>query len=427
MARHFFASGKGLLSVEDESLEAGAGGEDGSQEALVSMQAAEEAELAQQNVDELDAGIEAGVEGTVALENLRLTLRAANENGGMDRFGAMMAKQHADFILQKFLKSPTGITMPSNESFGGAGSRVGAGVLTMEGIKDSAKRIWDAIVKFLKKMKDKVMEWVHKLFGAGEGLVKRAKAVAARAEKTKSNGKSKPIDDSSLFNKLAVDGAVDVAKYKAAITHVKAITDKMVTDSAIINKAIKKSIEDMEKLTAASVLADVSSIKSAFENAIKSAVGGAAANEQLPGNVKFRVMALATATAPAVPFGAPHNGKPESSSGKVPVLDIDGIGMICGQVEAIGKTLIETRSSAKDSEEAYKNLEKFAAEQTKQGNVDDGAADAKGAHAATIALFKSMSGNIDGPIKALAGYCLKTGRLALDYCDASLTQLESKD
>lgn len=426
MARHFFAGGKGLLSNEEESLEVSAG-DTGSEEALATLQAEGEAAEAEADAATDEASVTDGLEGVVALENMRLTLRAANENGGMDRFGAAMAKQHADFVLRKFLKSTDGLTMPSNESFGGAGSRVGSGVLTMESIKEKAGEIWKAIVKFLKKMKDKVMAWVHKLFGAGEGLVKRAKAVAARAEKAKSNGKSKPIDDTVLFNKIAVDGSADVGKYKAAITHVKSIADKMVTDSAIINKAIKKAIEDMGQLTAASTLSEVGNIRSGFENAIKTAVGGAPANEALPGNVKFRVSSLATATDPAVPFGTPHNGKPESSSGKVPCLDIDGIGMICGQVEAIGKTLIETRNSAKDSEEAYKNLEKFAAEQTKEGNLDEGATDAKGAHASTIALFKSMTGNIDGPIKALAGYCLKTGRLALDYCDASMTQLENKD
>lgn len=420
MARHFFASGKGLLSTEEESLEVSAG-DTGSEEALATVQAEGEAAEAEADAAVDEANVADGLEGVVALENMRLTLRAANENGGMDRFGAAMAKQHADFILQKFLKADTGLVMPSNESFGGAGSRVGSGVLTMEGIKDSAKRIWEAIVNFLKKMKAKVMDWVHKLFGSGEKLAKRAKAIIARADKAGAK-KSDPveIDNVTLFNKLAIDNKVEAAGLEKGMASLKGIAEKMVANSTTINKAIAKAIEDMGKLTKDSAAADVDSIKVEFNSSITNIDGGAKLNDPLPGNVKFRPAASAQGNDPAVPFGLPSNGMKPSTVGKLATLDLDAIRKLANIVDGIAGYYVASRDVGAASEKAYKELETFATKQTKSSDMEDAAKDAKDSHTAVISLFKSISGQIDGPIKAFGGHVMKTSVAALDYCDASL-------
>lgn len=428
MARHFFASAnKGILSTEEETIPAEA--EDtGSEEALATVMAEGEAAEAEADAAVDEANVADGLDGVVALENMRLTLRAANENGGMDRFGAMMAKQHGDFILQTFLKSPIGMTMPSNESFGGAGSRVGAGVLTMEGIKDKAKEIWAAIVKFLKKMKDKVMGWINKLFGAAEKLGQRADAIKKRADAAKGTAKEKTLDSDALFASLAVKDAITGDALKTGLGNIVKIADEMIENSVTGNKAITDVLDKLDKIdpkddtAAMTTLNESHALMSAATKAVKATV---ADGEELPGNVTFRHQketGAGTAAVRTEGFGLPSNGAKAKTGAKLPTLDLAAIADVCVMVKSISASLVATRKVEPESTKAYKKLDAFATKQSSESDVADSGDTVKSSHTSLLKTFKELSGAVDGPIKSLAGYCLKTARSSLDYCDASLGQ-----
>lgn len=441
MARHFFASGKGLLSNEEESLEVSAG-DDGSQEALASLEAEGQANDAAADAAANEAIVADGLEGVVALENMRLTLRAANENGGMDRFGALAVKQHADFVLRKFLKSDDGLTMPSNESFGGAGSRVGSGVLTMESIASKAKEIWAAILKFLKKMKDKVMAWINKIFGAAEKLAKRADAIKSRADKLSGTAKEKTFENDAIYNALAVAQTFDAGKLKTSMNTVAKVAENMVVDSAMINKSVNDALTDMSDVTQDNATAKIGEARAKIDAITGKLKPGITTGVDLPGNVTFRVMAkVGTGAAARMEgFGLPSNGAKAKEGQKVPTLDKATISDLCTTVKNIASSLVATRTMEKSSAEAYKKLTEFGDKQSKESDVADvkdiAAVTGSGkpnsaaisgdsvrtAHGAVVALFKELSGAIDGPVKSLAGYCMKTAGKTLDYCDASLGQ-----
>lgn len=425
MARHFFASQKGILSNEDEVLDAGTASDTGSDEALKSLEA--EGQVVDAEVDAAANAddIEKGLDGVVALENMRITLRAANENGGMDRYGAAIAKQHADFVLQTFLKSPVGLTMPSNESFGGAGSRVGSGVLTMESIKEKAGEIWKAIVKFLKKMKDKVMAWINKIFGAAEKLAKRAEAIKSRADGTKGSAKEKTFDSDPLFNSLAVKEALDGALLKTGLGVVATMAETMVEKAIEGNKNVSDFVEKMNSVK------DSASLDAAGDAFNKQMIAMAASPKiadsvELPGNVVMRNPKVIDAGQPSARwegYGLPSNGAKAKTGAKVATLDLDTIKSICATVKSIADTLVAARKVEPESTKAYKQLEEFAQKHTASSNLEDSKdEDMKSLYSDMVKEFKQATSIVDGPIKALGGYCLKTARSSLDYCDASLGQ-----
>lgn len=426
MVRRFFATQSGILSNEDENLEPTAG-DTGSEEALATVVAEGEANDAEADAAMDEADVTNGLEGVIALENMRLTLRAANENGGMDRFGALAVKQHLDFILQQHCKSPVGITMPSNESFGGAGSRVGSGVLTMEGIKDKSIEIWKAIVKFLKKMKDKVMAWVYKLIGAAEKLGQRADAIKKRADAAKGTAKEKTVDNDALHSALAVNQELDAAKLKTGLANIVKIADEMVENSVATNKNITSVLEIMGSINPkddAEATAKLVTAHKAMSDAAKAVKASVADGEQLPGNVTFRHQKQ-TGTGPSERtegFGLPSNGAKAKTGAKLPTLDLAAIADVCVMVKAISTSLVATRKVEPESTKAYKKLDDFATKQASSSDVEDSGDAVKSSHASILKTFKELSGAIDGPIKSLAGYCMKTARSSLDYCDASLGQ-----
>lgn len=451
MARNFLSRTSMGLGLEEEVLAADGASDDlGTAEALANVTAEGEVAEAEAEAAEHEATTDGLMEGAVALEQMRLTIAAANENGGLDRFGAMMAKQHADFIILKCHNSAKGMPMPSMESFGGTNGRISSGVLTMESIGSKLNEFWQAILRMLKKTREKLEEWFNKIFGNAEKIIKRADAIIKRIDGLSvSTAKEKKFDNPTIFNGLAMDNALDTGKVKGGIANAAKLAEAMVATSPELNKAVEDLIEDADKKDA------TFDVDTAVDELIaKAALPGIAANTPIPGNVTVRLAVKSTPPGNTVPhvvgYGLPAiaNAKP-NDTGTCSTLSLDDCRGFANAAKSIGQALQAARKAGDASKKTFDKAEKFctkaaAEEKTKKVDAVQGSAGApasgagpavpavtavagvkEGSNKDVMAVIRMAMPMIDGPIKAFGGRVLQVARLTLDYCDASIALYKS--
>ena len=177
----------------------------------------EDAELAA-DVVEAENDLDAGNGAVDQLETARETLeRSADlaerslDEGGMSPQTAEAVEIAVDNVREQLgvEESP----MPATESFGGSSTRYDATVASLEGIKDMAKTVGNAIVEAIKRVKAFLQRLFNKLMEFMLGLERRNKSLRASietAKKTMRASKHASIDIGELFERINIDGKVDV-------------------------------------------------------------------------------------------------------------------------------------------------------------------------------------------------------------------------
>lgn len=198
----------GLMAMENENFEGGAGGG----EELGAAPESLETDLIDVNEEAEDAAADEAqtddaTEVAEALESLALSLESAiKEKGGLDAAGAEIAGQYSDFLYARVGMDRKSIV--ALESFGGTATRQRSTKIAMEDIAEAAKAIWDKIVKAIKDAIAWVKERFVKVFGAAEKLQKRAKALEEKAGATSGNAEEKNFESERLVKALHKSGAV---------------------------------------------------------------------------------------------------------------------------------------------------------------------------------------------------------------------------
>lgn len=220
MARRFFG---GSLSIGLESEEVqqaeqeqavaqtevdAAGAESVETELLEVNDAVEEGSQRSEALDQADAVVD-------ELEDDKEALEVAAENGGIDRAAADFLRRKVAFhAAQLGLNGPR---LPATESFGGASSRLGATQVALEGVSDLLRKAWEAIINTIKKSINWVKGLFLKVFGSSEQLLKRAKAIAEKADNTTGNidTDKKKFENDRLYAALNIAGKVDHTKLQS--------------------------------------------------------------------------------------------------------------------------------------------------------------------------------------------------------------------
>lgn len=151
-----------------------------------------------------------------ALETLNEAAEASLEDGGMDQGQAALFNVAAQTHLNQF-DVPS--IVPNMQSFGGSqGSRMQGTRLAMESVKQKLKDFWAAIVAQAKKIAAKITAWFREFMNKVPGLIKRAEAVKAKADKTKGEIDTKKFDISgSAVNTLRIGKKVETKEFPANI------------------------------------------------------------------------------------------------------------------------------------------------------------------------------------------------------------------
>ena len=169
--------GKGLLaSMESE--------QDVVEEVLdtaenVEADLGEAAEIAG-DIDDGIAAMDQGEADADALNSIADTLEETEQDGGADPVAARVAEVAVEAIYARL-----GITrkpVSSMEAFGDKATRVEATKLSVEGIREVVRSVWEAVKKVLLQVKEWIMKFVDSIFNAQTKLQKRAEGVLAKAE-----------------------------------------------------------------------------------------------------------------------------------------------------------------------------------------------------------------------------------------------------
>ena len=451
--RRVFSSGRqGLVAAMEEETRVAELAEGGDAEATelaennaeTTEAVAEVAESTEEGAVAEDAKEEA-VETVEALESIAIALRTSAANGGMDKHSA-----HVVSIAVEHMYSRIGVSrkaMPAMESFGGTSTRVGATQLALEGITQSIKDIWAAIVKAVKKAVQWVKDHFFKVFGAAEKLKKRADAVKAKAGAVTTKPKEKTFDNKSLVEKLQMEGTVkaDESGVKNLAIVVKAVFDQYAATSGKAGEEIADALEKTDKATATLAIpgsVELSVLTDGNASKVADAPGGCKVQSsvELPGGKSLQRYVATERTMDNVTkekvFLGPFNkdGKAPTSE-QVTTLAANTCEAIAKTVGEIADAIISYRAQfdkvLKIKDRIVKAAEKIGKEaESGDTKVEVGAGqeatDKKGALQQAQKLAAHSMTMMDFGTKDLGGYAVNTGNALLNYVEASLSHYESK-
>lgn len=209
-------------------------------------------------VEETAAQIEEATEGAEDLEKLGDAVAGTVEEGGMTPATAEVVDVAVESICKRLGISRK--VVPAFESFGSKSTRLQSTKVAMEGIAETARSIWDAIMRAIKKAYDYVVEFFKKIFDVSLKLKNRAEALIKSFEKLKGSASAKDLDLGSLAQKTSIGGKViDGAGYagaaKSVAAKVKASTgdaENLLRVQQTVAEYFGKSTKELDKILAES-------------------------------------------------------------------------------------------------------------------------------------------------------------------------------
>lgn len=380
------------------------------------------------------AGDQAG-EDLETLEEVRDVLEDSVEAGeGVDQPAAAIAEIAVESICRRLgMKRVT--FMPAMESFGSKNNRVAATRIAVEGIGETIKNGWKALIEWLKKTWESIKAFFKKMFDANLKLGKAADEMKGKVAALSSDAKTKEaeIENKSLAGTFSA-GAAETIEALVSVT----------TGST---KIFEANVESMSKLegVAANLSGDnvtasltmVAGTAAQSVNAFKQAIGSHPAVQKAtqPKEGGFTVQVagykigfLGTADK-NVGFGAALVWeKVEAPSTKVKTLDK-------GQMEKTVAAVIELSKVTAEYKDTYAKVEKLnkismdtcekimaGAEKLAKAQADGKETDAvKNSNEVRKAFTKSNSVLCSFATK-IPTLNVSAGKAALEYVGLSLKQ-----
>ena len=163
-------------------------------------EAADEVEGDSEAIDDLQDASE-------ALESIYLSMESAQRDGGLTREAAVFAGHAVQAAMRKFNVSSEEVGI-SLESF--SDNKARATTVSMEGIREALKAIWDKIVSVFQAMMKKIADFWNKYVAAAPRIKRRAEGLRKKARNVTGTQKEKTIA-TGLFRQLNVAGEVPKA------------------------------------------------------------------------------------------------------------------------------------------------------------------------------------------------------------------------
>ena len=438
--RRMIAAGQGLVAAMEAEADKVAQAEAAKSEAIGDNAESLETDMLevgedQAEADDLEKQTDDAGEVVEALESIREAMGIAAQNGGMDRHSAAVVS----IAVGQMCRS-VGVRsnpMPALESFGGTSSRVGATQLAMEGIKELAAKVWEAIIAAIKKAIAFVQEFYTKVFKIAEKLAERAKGMKAKidAVNTKGEPKDKNVKSNRLVKALQVAGAVDVTKnldnFAGNLVNATGLAEDFITDPSTIAMftkpdAVKTFAADFNipGFNSKNLVANPETLGFTAAPAGMAlyrmsemlggmAVVGFAPKDDLRGNAAVDAFAAYSMVV------GPFNPKAEAvSKEELPTLNGEDATKVAEAVVAAADNILKYRAMAEKLSEAKKKLLKAASDMSKK----DATEDEKKNVVAAQKVARSYCKMVDQPAIGLMRYYLSTCKSLLDYIEESLKQ-----
>ena len=192
---------------------------DESEAAELAVSVADESSEVQAEGDEIGvtvSQVEDAVQAGEELEDIaEVAAETVEEGEGMDEAAAEMASIAIESIRNRLgIRAQTRL-VPATESFGNTNTRVVSTKLVVEEIGETLKRIWAAIKAAALRLRDKMVQFLAKLFSANAMLVKHIEGLKERVRKLPSNltPKEDVIKSGSVAAAITVGGKADAKTY----------------------------------------------------------------------------------------------------------------------------------------------------------------------------------------------------------------------
>lgn len=361
-----------------------------------------------------------------SLESISASLESlvASDERGLDRVAAEGYRHAITAVVGDALPNP----VASLESFGGESECSAATQLSMEGIKDTIKKIWEAIKRAVTNAIKAVSDFFAKLFGGVDALEKKFKSVKDGIEKAKKEGY---VAGEEKFkapgaDRLEFEGKFDVSAItaglkllssdvKSTVDTIASNADEYYTDLAGFYKKAKDPKEVDEFVNdKAKVVTEISK---------KSKVVG----KMLPGGKSIVSESKSEGDAPSIPTIkiADHpNAKNFSGDATIAVPSLDDAEMMVAE----GLKLVEWMNSAKKSREAIVKSRQDSVKAAESW-VKDGESGKLGeawtgakVNGAMYLAQRSMDGNLS----RIDGYMFSYARGLAAFADAVVKQYGEK-
>lgn len=438
-------SGRGIMAMENENFQGGAGGDEASN-APESL----ETELLEVNDEEEAAAVEEeqtdeAVEVAEALESLAFTLESAiKDKGGIDPTAAAIADQYTQSLYGRVGMSRS--SMPALESFGGTSTRQRSTELALEDIGEAAKKIWDKIVESIKKAIAWVKERFVKIFGAAEKLQKRAKALQEKASSTTGTAQEKNFESERTVKALHIGGAV--GNVTAGANTLAQLGNNIFGGVTAWNGKTGEDIIDLLDNPANANSFQYTKLPSNLTSVLtKSGDTHGEAGEGMQFKTSEELLG-GQALVARIPADGELTG--EAAIDKLSRTSVQ-IGAFNTKAKSPSKTTVATLSTA-DCESVAKSVETLAEEIASYKRILDKLSSTKEKIIAAAAKAQKAADNssdeddkaerssnkllaklgmavpklIDQPATSFSAYGLNTGKALLDYVELSLKQYESK-
>lgn len=391
---------------------------------------------------EQEAQVEEAIEVSEALDEYQEALESIGKQGGLDRNGAMILQIGLEQLCARVGIEPTAMAFPSMESFGGATSRIHSTKVAMESVKETAKKVWEAIIAGIKRAGEWLKNFWKTLTDSNHRLKARADKVKAAAASVKGEAQGE-LENTSLADKLHRNGKVEknfghdfneFTKFcetmagkvvPGVVKHAEVVVDLTVkglstNDGEIAFKAsdIKSAYSGLQ-LTASDeeVPEGVEALKS------QQLPGGKALLVQLPtvdGNSGAQAFAKSKTS---VGLFKPATAK--ATNNKMPVLTVNEITGIADNVVKVSSAIESLRKLEAEFDKFVKRMHAGAIAAQKE-NEHKAANEGKEPNRvkmpmiAAKAIFTSLTTRVINLPANFGSYALSTSKAAMDYSELSL-------
>jgi hypothetical protein len=396
--------------------------------------------------DQNQADTDEAEDTAAALEGFRVALEGYQSQGGI-------SQEAAHFLTMQFTREAerVGITetsklMPALESFGGSNSRMQAGQIALENLKETIQRVWKAIVEQIKKAASWIEGYWNKVFGAAEKLKKRATALADAGRNANGTIKETTWENDRLAKELAINNVPPTAILQN-VKDLKEVLSAVVTRGAAITNTVGE-----EAVTAVSELngENISKIAAACQPIIGTDVSDAEARGVAPAPAGMKLVVSKELFGGQALFSrVPSEGGSDiTASTKVLGQTLYSVGKVSKNVkEPTSKkfatlkgpdaaSIAELVGEIADELLAYrKNVPKLKDLQKKLGSAAEKVANSAGQEedegkrkqlAACQSIATASNRLFIQPGASFSKFALDKSKAVLDYIELSLKQYESK-
>jgi Holliday junction resolvase RusA-like endonuclease len=358
-----------------------------------------------------------------SLESIAVSLEGlvANDERGLDRVAAEGYRHAISAIVGDALPNP----VSSLESFGGESECAEATQISLEGIKDTVKKIWEAIKRAVSNAIKATSDFLAKLFGGVAKMEKRVEDLKKQLKEAQDNKHTVKEGEFKLpgAGRLELDGSINERALEQGMSMVNDITLTTIDETQKAAESIYKEISDFYKKGGKpDDLDDVSKLAGGAISKIKTKAVGSL----LPGGKTFVTEGTKEDGAPGkatIKVSDHPSAKNFDGSTKVDVPSLATIGKMLDSAEKAAKHLSKAKKDRDNLKKVRENVmdeaEKWSKDAEK-GKLSEMWTEGK----VSVALRMAQS-SLFSNIGQMDGYVFSYNRALVAAADAALKQYEA--